>query len=70
MRACEAVRVREGGVPQRWRLEQEEIRLRRGVVPWRVCCHMHGFQGIFLKDGRQYVGFMKNTEYRITLHGF
>ena len=25
VRACEAVRVREGGAPQRWRLEREEV---------------------------------------------
>ena len=33
VRACEAVRVRERGVSQRWRPEREEVLLRRGPGP-------------------------------------
>ena len=43
VRACEAVWVREGGVSQRWRLERQEIRLRRGFGGGTVCCYTRGF---------------------------
>ena len=56
VRACEAVRVRERCAPQRWRLEREEVGLRRGFYLGafrsirvffkyfrRCCCYMRGF---------------------------
>ena len=69
MRACEAVWVREGGAPQRWRLEWEEVRLRRDSGAECTFCVFAiirlGFKENELQKLRKAVGFLNILLYSL-----